>query len=109
MMFAMIARVTPILICCAATFGRLTAQTQPAPHEHHAVAPSTPSGAVLAAVAVEGQPLAANIARLTEALDYLGAPLPAELRTELVKAGAARDANQLQQLLDPRVLVTVQI
>ena len=60
-------------------------------------------------VPVEGQPLAANIARVIEALDYLGAPLPANLRAELAKVGAARDATKLQQLLDPHVLAGVHI
>src|SRR5258706_7869255 len=107
---AMLARFTPALIGCFAAFGsHLAAQPQAAAHEHHAAATPAPSGAALATIAVEGQPLAANIARLSEALDYLGAPLPAELRAELAKAGEARDANRLQELLDPRVLVGVHI
>ncbi|MBI4624163.1 MAG: CehA/McbA family metallohydrolase [Verrucomicrobia bacterium] len=61
------------------------------------------------AVSVEGQPLAANVERLAEALDYLGAPLPAEMRTALKQAGQARDAQKLQELLDPRVLLVVHI
>ena len=60
-------------------------------------------------VTVEGQPLAANIERLAAALDYLGAPLPAELRANLLHAGQARDAQALQQLLDDRVLLSVHI
>ncbi len=60
-------------------------------------------------VAVEGQPLAANVQRVAEALDHLGAPLPAELRTELTRAAAARDGEKLQRLLDPRVLLVVHI
>ena len=43
------------------------------------------------AVPVEGQPLAANIQRVVEALNYLGAPLPADLRDALTAAGRARD------------------
>lgn len=35
---------------------------------------------VQAAAPVEPQPLAANIERLIEALDFLGAPLPADLQ-----------------------------
>jgi hypothetical protein len=65
--------------------------------------------AVFAPVAVEAQPLAANIERLVEALAYLGAPLPAELRRDLLQAGQARDARTLQQRLDPRVLLAVHI
>jgi hypothetical protein len=64
---------------------------------------------VLATVTVEGQPLAANIERLLEALEYLGAPVPADLRRELLRAGQARDAAALQKWLDPRVLLAVHI
>jgi hypothetical protein len=63
----------------------------------------------LATVTVEGQPLAANVERLAAALEFLGAPLPADLRANLVKAGQARDAQALQQLLDARVLLSVHI
>ena len=63
----------------------------------------------LAPVAVEAQPLAANIQRVAEALEYLGAPLPADLRADLTRAGQARDAKRLQELLDPRVLLAVHI
>jgi hypothetical protein len=63
----------------------------------------------LPAVPVEGQPLAANIERLIEALEYLGAPLPAGLRADLVNAGQARDAQKLQELLESRVLLAVHI
>ena len=69
----------------------------------------TSAPASLATVTVEGQPLAANIERLAAALDYLGAPLPRDLRADLVKAGQARDSNALQQLLDGRVLLSVHI
>ena len=60
-------------------------------------------------VAVEGQPLAANIERLAAALEFLGAPLPTEVRANLVNAGQARDSQALQQLLDGRVLLSVHI
>src|SRR5205085_9390494 len=50
---------------------------------------------------VEGQPLAANALRLLQALDYLGASLPAESQTALRVAADARDAQKLQQVLDP--------
>jgi hypothetical protein len=79
---------------------------------HHPAAVAAPHVAVpagLRVVAVDGQPLAANIQRLTEALEYLGAPLPLDLRTELSRAGKARDATRLQELLDPRVLLAVHI
>jgi hypothetical protein len=62
-----------------------------------------------ASVAVEAQPLAANIRRVIEALDSLGAPLPADLRAELTRAGQRRDAGKLQDLLDARVLLAVHV
>lgn len=43
-------------------------------------------------IEVEGQPLAANVRRLVQALEFLGAPLPTELRAGLAFAGEARDA-----------------
>jgi hypothetical protein len=63
----------------------------------------------LTPVAVEGQPLAANVQRLIEALEFLGAPLPAETRTALKLAGEARDAAKIQKVLDPHIhfLVTL--
>jgi hypothetical protein len=68
------------------------------------------SGAsALPVVSVEGQPLAAVVQRVVEALDYLGAPLPAETRRELTTAGRARDARKLQELLDTHVLLVVHI
>ena len=63
----------------------------------------------LPSVTVEAQPLGANIERLDQALEYLGAPLPADLRTAVRRAIQARDAKTLQELLDPRVLLCVQI
>jgi hypothetical protein len=60
-------------------------------------------------VAVEGQPLAANVQRLLEALDYLGTPVPPATTAALRKAAAARDAFKLQELLDPRVLFVVSL
>jgi len=60
-------------------------------------------------VDVEGQPLAGNARRLAEALEYLGSPLPAELRATLKKACDDRDAKAIQKLLDPRVLLVVSI
>ena len=67
-----------------------------------------PSVAV-AVVPVEGQPLAANVQRVAEALAYLGAPLPAETRRELTTAGQARDGRKLQEILDSRVLFVVHV
>lgn len=58
---------------------------------------------------VEGQPLAANIQRVTEAFEFLGTALPPTLVDELKQAGQARDARQLQELLDPRVAFVLTI
>ena len=87
-------------LCCAA---------QPAanPHDHQNA--RAPAGDPLAIIAVDGQPLAANIARVIEALDYLGVPLPADVRTAIGTAAPGRDAAKLQQLLDAHVLLVVHI
>lgn len=58
-------------------------------------------------VTVEGQPLAANVERLLQALDTLGAPLPARTVADLRQAARQRDATRLQALLDPHVLALV--
>src|SRR3954454_13277972 len=60
-------------------------------------------------VPVEGQPLAANVDRVVQALEFLGAPLPGETAAALAKAGAARDGSALQRLLDPHALFVVTI
>lgn len=62
-----------------------------------------------AQVGVEPQPLAANIVRVIEALEQLGKPLPVPIRAELTRLGQARDAEKLQQVLDPYVLLSVHI
>src|SRR5438132_6640123 len=60
-------------------------------------------------VEVDGQPLAANVKRLVEALQYLGAPMSDEVSAALKSAADARDAHKLQQLLDPHVLLVVSL
>lgn len=60
-------------------------------------------------VTVEGQPLAANVQRVVEALEFLGAPLTRDKQAALAAAGKARDAALLQQLLDAEVLFVVSI
>jgi hypothetical protein len=60
-------------------------------------------------IEVEGQPLAANVQRLMQILDFLGSPLPAEVRDAVSSASAARDAAKLQEALDPLVLCVVTI
>ena len=60
-------------------------------------------------VAVEGQPLAANVERLLQALDILGAKLPGQTTQDLLAAVKERDAKKLQELLDPHVLALVSL
>ena len=93
-----------------ATLGTVACAPQPPEAELHAEALNRgPGSGALARVVVEGQPLGANIERLLDALDSLGAPVTAALRRDLVAAAKARDADRLQQLLDDRVLVVVHI
>ena len=56
-------------------------------------------------IEVEGQPLAANVRRVAQALEFLGTPLPEDIQA----AVASRDARKLQELLDPQVLFVVDI
>ena len=69
-------------------------------------APSTP-------VAVALQPLAAQVARVTEALQYLGAPLPDADRRAIEAAIALPDeraaASRVQEILDRHCLLDVHI
>ncbi len=60
-------------------------------------------------VAVEGQPLGANAKRLLQALDFLGTPLPAKTSKAILSAANARDAKQLQNLIDPHVMFAVSL
>ncbi|MFO1042560.1 MAG: CehA/McbA family metallohydrolase [Planctomycetaceae bacterium] len=62
-----------------------------------------------AIIAVEGQPLAANVTRVVESYHTLGVPFPKELTDPLKDATQARDSEQMQKLLDPHVLFTVHI
>lgn len=67
------------------------------------------SQAALPVGEVEGQPLGANVGRLIQALDFLGAPLP-EAEVKKIKAAiVARDAAAIQTLVDPYVLVAVSL
>src|ERR1043166_3175248 len=65
------------------------------------------SAAAEVIVPVEGQPLAANLNRLMQALEFLGAPLPPELTSGIASAG--QNAADIQRLLDPQVLFVVTI
>src|ERR1051326_3554421 len=58
-------------------------------------------------VPVEAQPLAANVTRLLQALEFLGAPL--DSAAEIESAARAGDADRLQALLDPGVLLVVTV
>src|SRR6266545_4674285 len=58
---------------------------------------------------VEAQPLAAQVTRVTEALAYLGDPLPADELDALNAAAKAGDAEKIQGLLDTRCLFGVNI
>src|SRR5580765_7124690 len=60
-------------------------------------------------VPVEGQPLSANITRVLQALHFLGVPLPSDRIKELEAAAKAQDADRLQELLDPHVLLVITI
>ncbi len=61
---------------------------------------------------VEWQPLAAQLRRLIEALDYQGSPLPADDRKalEALLASGGEDAvEKVQKILDPHALIGIQI
>jgi hypothetical protein len=63
-----------------------------------------------AALAQEsGQPLASNVSRLLQALEFLGQPLPGLALSELQAAIQAEDAGSIHRLLDPHVLAVVGI
>src|SRR5690349_24378346 len=66
------------------------------------------------AATVEHQPLAAQVSRLLEALDFLGEPLPADETSELKRlTGTAADRGQavaeIQKILDRHCLAAVEI
>jgi len=71
--------------------------------------PAIGSTAEPSRVDVAGQPLAANVRRVLEALDLVGHPLEPGRAKQLQTAIAAEDAGQLQKLLDPLVLCVVTI
>ena len=58
---------------------------------------------------VEGQPLAANVERLTKAFEFLGSPLPEKVLKDLQVASKKKDVKKIQELLDSRVLFQVSI
>lgn len=93
-----------MLLCIASTLCCAQHHERRSKHEQSAEA-----AAQTVAIDVEAQPLAANIERLVSALEYLGAPLPRKVRDSLFQAGQHRDARKLQELLDPHVLVVVNV
>jgi hypothetical protein len=60
-------------------------------------------------VDADGQPLGANVQRVLQTLEFLGAPLPEATTSALQKAAEGRNAAKLQELLDPHVLLQVNI
>ena len=60
-------------------------------------------------VNVEGQPLGANVARLVQAMGFLGMPLAKAVVEKLNHAIRDRDAETIQLILDPHVLVAVSL
>ncbi|MEX2175426.1 MAG: CehA/McbA family metallohydrolase [Pirellulaceae bacterium] len=63
----------------------------------------------LPVVSVEGQPLAANVRRMLDALQMLGRAIPADSAAKIQGAAQQRDSARLQTLLDPHVLLAVAI
>ncbi len=63
----------------------------------------------LPVVPVEGQPLAANVRRVVQAMNLLGAPLSADVANQLESAAQDRDHARLQAALDPHALLVVAI
>ncbi|HVC93436.1 MAG TPA: CehA/McbA family metallohydrolase [Pirellulales bacterium] len=63
----------------------------------------------LPTVAVEGQPLAANIIRLSQALEMLGRPFDAKTTESLRMATTECDAERIQRIVDSHVVCLVTI
>lgn len=59
--------------------------------------------------AVDGQPLAANVRRVLQSLEFLGKPLPQKVLNELHEAAKNRDGKHLQKTLDQHVLFVVSL
>lgn len=65
--------------------------------------------AELEPVPVEFQPLASNVERLRQALEFLGQPLRSEAASSIRAALTVRDAEDLQRALDTEVALQVSI
>src|SRR2546427_8963124 len=62
-----------------------------------------------AVIPVAAQPLSANVKRLVEALDFLGAPLSEEVKKSLAEAARKPDAVRLQEVLDEHALFITEL
>jgi hypothetical protein len=60
-------------------------------------------------VDVEGQPLASNVTRLLQTLEFVGHPLPEDKAKAIQAACHAQDAIKIQKLLDQHALFLVHI
>ena len=60
-------------------------------------------------IPVTAQPLAANVTRLVEALDFMGASLSPDVKRSIAEAVAKPDGDRLQQLVDERALFIVEL
>ena len=100
---------TWIVVTTTATSGTVACTSQPHAPALHAQALGSAAAVPVARSVVEAQPLGANIVRLLDALDVLGAPVGVALRRDVTTAARERDAGRLQQLLDDRVLLVVHI
>src|SRR5215475_9213108 len=63
--------------------------------------------------AIDLQPLSAQVNRLVEALDYLGAPLSSaekqSLQTAMAKSAPGTATEEIQRILDPHCLISLNI
>ena len=100
---------TWLVVAITAASGTAACTSQPHEPALHAQALGGATAVPVARSATDGQPLGANIVRLLDALDFLGAPAGNELRRDVTAAARARDADRLQQVLDDRVLLVVHI
>jgi hypothetical protein len=98
------------------TIAAASAHTAAAPPIRSSSAPAVAASAVAAvapAVVVDLQPFAAQVARLVEALAYIGVPLAdvdkQAIETALKDPDEARASAAVQQILDRRVLLHVHI
>ncbi len=60
-------------------------------------------------VPTSAQPLAANATRVVEALDFLGTPWSAEVKSSIAKVAGKPDAEGLQRVLDEHALFIVEL